>query len=373
MTTTDALALSVDDRRALWALTERHLRSETFAAVLLVRDALRRGATVIDVRTRGDQLVVEDDGRDLDDVLTEIAAVLDAPAVPALHRLELVRGTDLLVAVATASAAEARGRRKALALEAGRTQRHGVVDGGPRNRVTVLRPRRLRQAEREELRAWVHRPLSDVRVDGGRDAVPGADVRIDGKRLGAPPSLPPGVFFARQVRTGSGRGQIGIMLDDTVSRFTVYARGVWVSQEQQRPRDLPLVGLWDSDVVPTEWGPLLASTRSVFARAGEDLVARLALDFDRLGTRWRRRLRRALVRGAALPPAFLNVPLFDSARGPFTIPLSALLERDRVVVGDGIGDVFTDDDGRAFLRRQLGDAMVEALPPPRRRLHLFGA
>jgi hypothetical protein len=83
-------------------------------------------------------------------------------------------------------------------------------------------------------------------------------------------------------------------------------------------------------------------------------------------------LRRALLRGPTLPAAFVGVPLFDSARGPFSVSLTALLERERVVVGDGIGDVFADDDGRAFLQRQLGDTIVEALPPPRRRRFGFG-
>lgn len=348
------IALSVDDRRALWALTERHLRSETFAAVLLVRDALRRGATVIDVRTRGDHLFVEDDGAPIDVTLEEIAAVIEAPTVPALHHLEQTRGTDLLVALATASTAEACGHRFTLTLAGGRRIGRATIDERRRNRVTLERSRLRRDAERAELRAWIPAPQ--------------AEVRVDGTRQGAPSSLPAGVFFARQVRTSSGRGQIGLMLDDTVSRYAVYARGVWVSQEQLRPRDLALVGLWDSNVVPTTWGPLLASTRAIFARAGEDLVARLAVEFATLAPRWRRRLRRALLRGPSLPRDFVAVPLFDSARGPFSVSLGTLVGRRRVVVGDSIGDVFTDDDGRAFLQRQLGDACVEALPPPRRRL-----
>lgn len=359
MTSTTALALSVDDRRALWALTERHLRSETFAAVLLVRDAIRRGAAVVDVRTKGDALVVEDDGAACDDLVDEIDAVLAAPTVPALHRLEATRGTDLLVALATASSAEVRGRRVALTLDAGRPRQRAIVDDTGRNRITLLRPRRLRTQERDELRAWIPAPR--------------ASVRVDGTRLGAPSTLPADVCFARQVRTGSGHGQIGFMLDDTVSRFTVQSRGVWVSQEQFRPTHLPLVGVWDSDVVPPTWGPLLAASRNIFVRAGDDLLTRLALDYIRLGGRMRRRIRRALLRGATLPPAFAAVPLFDSARGPFTVSLLTLRERERVVVGDGVGDVFADDDGRAFLHRSLGAAVVDALPPPRRRLRLrFG-
>lgn len=352
---TDALAVSVDDRRALWALTERHRRSETFAAVLLVRDALRRGATTIAVRTRGDRLVVEDDGAAIDDALAEIGAVLASPAVPLLHRLETQRGTDLLVALATAATAEARGHRTVVVVEQGVLRRRdAAADGAARNRVVLARPARLRRAEGDELRAWLPAPRGLVRIDGAR--------------LGGAVQLPAGVGFARQVRTGSGHGQIGVVLDDSVSRFTVLARGVWVTREQRRPAHLPLAGVWDSDVVPTTMGPLLGAARSLFDRAGEELMAQLAAELPGLAPRWRRRLRAALLRGATLPPAFEEVPLFDSAHGPLSVSLAALRRRRRVVVGEASGDVFADDDGRAFLRRQLGDIVVEALPPPRRRL-----
>jgi len=359
--------VSVDDRRALWALTDRHLRSKAFPAVLLVRHALRRQASVIRISGRGSTLRVEDDGDPIDVDVECIESALAHPSVAALHAVERERGTDLLVAVATAEGASLSGTTRQLLTVRGTISgtASGLASGGggngPRRRADTLanvvelrRSRGLRRDERAELLAWLPSPR--------------ARVLLDGTVLGTPTRLPPGLLYPRTIHTPNGRGAIGFSLVDSVSRITVLARGVWVAQEQVRARGLPIVAVWDDDSLPPDPASIVATVRGKVMGAADTLLAHLAGDFATLPLALRRRVRGRLLQADQLPDAFVDVPLFDSARGPFSLSLRAIEARGGPWLGERSGDVFVDDDSRAFLHRVLGGRVLDALPPPQRRL-----
>jgi len=353
----EALDVSVDDRRALWALTARHLRSAAHPAVLVVRHAIRRGARRIEVRTRGKQLIVTDDGDDLDVDIADLAIALRDPHVDRLHALERARGTDLLVAIATAASTDVRGRGGArLATINGAV----VVEGRARpastadNVVTIHRPRALRSLERQELRAWLPSPRAEILVDGAR--------------LGTPSALPSSTVSPQTMSLPGGRLQLGFALDETVTRLTIHARGVWVAQEQLRARGLPIVAIWDDDRLPVHPIDVVADARDIVAAAGEAALRTLAARFQDQPIAVRRRLRSLLVRAPRLPAAFFDVPLFDNERQPFALTFSSLQQRRRLVIGSVAGDVVVDDEASAFLHRLLPHSVVDAVPPPRRRL-----
>jgi hypothetical protein len=349
--------VSVDDRRALWALTDRHLRSKAFPAVLIVRHALRRHASIIRVSGRGDTLRVEDDGDPIDVDVECIESALARPSVSALHAVERERSTDLLVAVATADEASLWGPERHLVTVGGAVSAGSPPDrraGTLANVVELQRPRGLRTDERAELRAWLPTPR--------------ARVVVDGTAIGTPNRLPPGALYPRTIHTRGGRGAIGFSLVDTVSRITVLARGVWVAQEQVRARGLPIVAIWDDDSLPPDPVSIISGVRGQVMGAADALLANLAGDFSTLPLALRRRVRGRLLLADRLPEAFIDVPLFDSARGPFSLSLGAIEARPGAWLGDRIGDVFVDDDSRAFLHRVLTGRVHDALPPPTRRL-----
>ncbi len=351
----DVLDVSVDDRRALWALTTRHLRSEAHPAVLVACHAIRRGAEHIEVRTRGNRVVVSDDGAALDAELRECITVLRKPDVALLQRLEHLHGTDLLVATATAASAELHGKHgQRLRTINGHVDRAVVDVPSARNVVVLHRPRRLRALERQELQAWLPSPRVSIVVDG--------------KRLGAPSALPRSTVLPHWPVVAGGRLHLGFALDDTVTRLTILARGVWVAQEHLRVRGLPLVAVWDDDTVPTRPGDIVTIARDAIAATGETALHTLASTFSTQPLRIRLRLRSLLMRAPMLVPAFVDVPLFDSERAPFSLPFSALRDQGRLVLGGSGGDVIVDDDARAFLHRTLPLVVVDAVAAPPRRL-----
>ena len=351
----DALDVSVDDRRALWALTARHLRSAAHPVVLVVRQAIRRGARHIEVRTRGDSVVVTDDGNDLDRGIVTLIDALQDPHAGRLHALEREHGTDLLVAVATATSATLHARSGQRL-----TTSHGVVTaaavGAPAsgNVVVLHRSRKLRALELQELRAWLPSPR--------------AIVVVDGKRLGTATTLPATTVLPQSLQFAGGLLQIGFALDDTVTRLTILARGVWVAQEHLRARGLPLVASWDDDTLPVHPLDVVAVGREVVAAVGDAALRTLAARFHDQPTTIRRRVRSLLLRAPRLPAAFFDIPLFDDATGPFAVSFSSLQRRKKLVIGTADGDVIVDDDARAFLQRLLPHSVVNALPRPRRRL-----
>lgn len=340
--------VSVDDRRALWALTTRHLRSRTYAAVLLVRTALRARAEHIDVTTRGDALRVVDDGAARVDELAAILEVLRAPTVEALHALEARFGTDLLVAVATAQEATVKSGRTRARVAAGIIQSVETLPAST-TEVTIMRPRSLRKEERTELSAWLPGPR--------------AVVRVDGRAWRREARLPDSAFFSRAFKTDSGRGLIGFSLDDGTSKTTVLGRGLWVAQDAVRPRGLPLVAIWDDDDVVTT-DTAVSRARVAVQRAGDALQRRLAEEFGDLPRRRQLALRSLLLRATALPAPFHGVPLF----GGFRWSLQDLMARPRIVIGSHNADVVVDAEARAFLHRALPGRVRDALPAPRRRL-----
>ncbi len=344
--------VSVDDRRALWALTTRHLRSRTYGAVLLARCALRARAGRIDINTRGDTLRVVDDGAARADELTAILEVLRAPTVEALHALEARFSTDLLVALATAQEATIRTGRTRAHVVGGRL--HDVVEvRASTTEVSITRPRSLRREERTELAAWLPAPR--------------AVVRVDGRAWRRAERLPDSAFFTRAFKTESGHGLIGFSLDDGTSKTTVLGRGLWVAQDATRPRGLPIVAIWDDDdVVATD--SAVARARVAVQRAGNALQQRLADEFADLPRRRQRQLRSLLLRGGVLPPAFHGVPLFGSVVGGFRWSLQDLAARPRIVIGSNNADVVVDAEARAYLHRALPTQVKDALPAPRRRL-----
>ncbi|MDP2344477.1 MAG: hypothetical protein Q8O67_26215 [Deltaproteobacteria bacterium] len=356
---TDALMqVSVDDRRALWALTTRHLRSRTFGAVLLVRAALRAHATNIEVSTRGNRLRVVDDGSPRSEELAAIVTALRTPDVHALHALEARFGTDLLVAVATAEHVSIETGGRAVVVKAG-----VVVADAPahdRARLTTVielaRSAALRKEERRELTAWLPSPR--------------ARVVVDGKRWGSALALPEGCFSARNFRTARGRGLIAFALGESTSRITVLGRGLWVAQDHRRPRGLPIVAVWDDDDIVSADAALLRARTAVDA-ANAALLARVAEEFERLPRARRVQLRSLLLRsgGTTLPTAFEDVPLFDDDSGAFQLSLRDLRARDaRLIIGKSNADVVVDAESAAFLHRALPGMVKDALPPPRRRL-----
>ena len=361
----DDMHVSVDDRRALWALTTRHLRSRTFAAVLLVRAALRANAERVELGTKGDNLRVVDDGAPRGEELTAIVRALRAPEVHALHALESRFGTDLLVAAATAQAATLHSQGRRVVVEAGVV----VVDeltgsSDARTTIELRRPRNLRKEERRELSAWLPGPR--------------AVVVVDGKRWRRSLALPEGAFSARSFRVDGGRGLIGFALQDATSKLTVTARGLWVAQDTRRAGGLPVIAFWDDDDTSLTPDAALARARAAVDKASAALLRRVADDFAHLPRGRRVQLRSLLVRGAksgTLPPAFDDVPLFDDERGPFRRSLAELRmfaqqSQRRLIAGPRSGDVVVDAEAAAFLHRALPGLVKDALPPPRRRLVL---
>ena len=149
----ERMQVSVDDRRALWALTTRHVRSRTFSAVLLVRAALRADARHITLHTGGQRLRVDDDGAPRDQELAAIVDALRAPAVPALHALESRFGTDLLVATATAEHATISSGGRVVVVAGGAVVSEGSAPRGKSETVIELRrPASLRRAPMR----WLH-------------------------------------------------------------------------------------------------------------------------------------------------------------------------------------------------------------------------
>lgn len=362
--------VSVDDKRALWALTTRHLRSAAHPAVLLVRHALRRGARAIEVQTRGDRLIVSDDGIDLKDELAELTMLLSCPDAGALHDLEGQRGTDLLVAVVTAEAASCVGRSgRRLTMVGGEpgavfdvdVQSAATAHGANRNVIRLRRPRSLRDAERRELLAWMPATRAEVVVDGRR---------LHRRSNNNGSMLPATTILPRDVVLESGRLQLGFALDDTVTRVTVLARGTWVAQEHLRIRGLPIVAVWNDDRLPARPFDVVPHARDVVAMATDELLSSLAASFTGLSLAHRRRLRALLVRGEQLPAAFTDVALFDDEDGAFRQSFNQLRQARRLVIGADHGDVVVDDDVSTFLHRTLPTSVVDALPPPRRRLRL---
>jgi len=349
---TSTLPVTVDDRRALWALTERHLRSPSFPAVLLVRHALRRGATSIRVTQTRAMVRVVDNGAPLDADIDAVDAVLAAPTVARMHDLERDHGIEVLTATATARAAVVVGRRWRLETAQGTVTRR-VPDRSEENVVELHRDGHLRAQEHQELRSWLPSPR--------------ARVTVNGRALGAPPELPDAIALPRSMSTPDGKGVIGFALDDAVSRVTYLARGVWVAHEQHRPRGLPVRAIWDHNVLAPHPDEILVEARRRVAAATEQLIAQLGEQFTGLTAPTRRALRTRLLRSDVVPPALVDVPLFDSDDGAFCVSLRALMARERIVVGSASGDVVGDDDARAFLRRRFGDRVKDALPPPRRR------
>ncbi len=349
-----ALSVSVDDRRALWALTTRHLRSKTFASVLVVRSALRAHAGRIDVDTRGDQLCVDDDGKDRAAEVDAIVAVLRDPTMPLLHALEARHGTDLLVALATSAAATLVTPGRRVVVRAGAVVEHGPAPASATSTtLTLLRPRSLRKEERKELAAWLPGPR--------------AVLRVDGKAWKSSVQLPDSAFFARAFSADGGRGFVAFSLDDATSKTTVLSRGLWVAQDAQRARGLPVVAIWDDDDVASA-ATAVARARVAVERAAQALQRRLGEEIPKLSRRRRQKLRALLLRAPSLPEAFVDVPLFDDERGAFRVSLGELQKKSRVVIGEGNADVVVDADARAFLHRTLPTTVRDALPPPRRRL-----
>lgn len=347
-----ALSVSVDDRRALWALTTRHLRSKTFAAVLGVRSALRAKATRIDLDTKGDQLRIVDDAPGRGDEAAAIVDVLRAPTVPLLHALEARFGTDLLVALATSTEAtlETAGRR--LVVKAGAVVSYDVA-APTKTTLSLARPRGLRKDERKELTAWLPGPR--------------AALFVDGKPWKGELSLPDNAFFARAFQADGGRGFVGFSLDDATSKTTVLTRGLWVAQDAQRAKGLPVVAIWDDDDVASA-ATALARARIAIDRAGAALLRRLGDELPKLSRKHREKLRALLLRAPTLPDAFADVPLFDDEGGAFRVSLNELKRKSRVVIGADNADIVVDSDARAFLHRTLPTTVRDALPPPRRRL-----
>ncbi len=369
------LNVSVDDRRALWALTERCLRSDAHRAVLVVRDALRRGARHIRIRSTRAALIVDDDGVPIDDTIADVASVLRAPTVSALHRLENERGTDLLVALATAISGRVVGEAKFLDVGAGglaqldadaavvREVRRGLAPFGKhpaQNRVLLRRTAEAARAEGAELRSWLAAPRAIVTLNGRR---------LDGSLRGPLPGqlqLGQRALWPSHFRSTGGHGVVGIAVDERQSRLTTLTQGIWVAQELVRADGLAIVGVWDDDDIPARGADAVARARAALGRAARRLMVRLADDFVELPSRQRRRLRSLLV-ADAVPSALSALPLFDTEAGPFSISLDELRRRGRVVVGDDYGDVIAGDDVRAFLHRQRDLTVVDALPPPRPR------
>jgi hypothetical protein len=378
------LSVSVDDRRALWALTERCLRSEAHRGVLVVKDALRRGARHIRVRSTRTMLVVDDDGARIDDTIADVENVLGNASVSALHRLEQERGTDLLVALATAQRATVVGMTRVLCVDGGHVDdaaRSGVPlaatrralqplgrAGGPGpdagrtpNRVMLWRSAEAARGERAELLAWLPAPRAHITINGRR---------LTGSLQGALPGqlhLGRGVMWASHFRITGGHGIVGIALDEGQTRFTTLTQGVWVAQELSRQEGLPLVGVWDDDDLSSRSAEAVARGRAALTRGGQRLVARLADDFVQLSGRQRRRIR-AMLLADHLPRALSSMPLFDTEDGPFSTSLDDLRRQERIVVGRSSGDVIATDDVRAFLHRQPDLRVAEALPAPPMRL-----
>ncbi|HEY1101453.1 MAG TPA: hypothetical protein VGF99_21115, partial [Myxococcota bacterium] len=320
----------------------------------------------IEVRTRGDSLVVSDDGDDLDDDLLAVLHALHMPEVAALHRLEQRQGTDLLVALATARRSESIGRRgQRLMTIAGTVDRCPVDVPAARNTIRLERSRNLRRQERAELRAWLPAPR--------------ARIVVDGRALRMVPALPATTVLPRTLPYDVGQLQLGFALDDTVTRLTVRARGVWVAQEHLRADGLPIIAVWDDHRLPPTTTDLVGPARHAVQHAGLEAHRALAAAFPTLPLPLRRRLRALLLRPTTLHPAFVDVALFDDDGGPFAVSLATLQQRDRIVVGradDGGGaDVVADGDVVTFLERALAGRVVEALPAPtptwRRRLRVL--
>jgi hypothetical protein len=348
--------VSVDDRRALWALTTRHLRTPTYGAVLLVRAALRAQAAHIDVRTRGGAVIVDDDGADRVAEARALAAVLRDPHIGALHELEQRYGTDLLVASATAARAviDVDGLRVDVRGGAVASVARGPARRGAR--VVLERPASRRSEERLELRAWLPAPRARVRVDGWR---------LDGVVR-----LPAGAFFGRSFVHKAGgddiRGAVGFVLGESTSRTTVLMRGVWVAEDAVRASSLPVVAVYDDDHIGDP-DHVIARARVTVERAAQQLQHELAARLPRLTRREQRALRALLLRAPALPPSFAHTPLFDDEQGELRLSLAALQQRDSIVIGTANADVVVDDIAAAFLRRALPGRVKDALPPPRRR------
>lgn len=350
------LEFSVDDRRALWALTTRHLRSRTYAAVLAIRSALRARANQVTVTTRGDHVVIVDDGSARDDEVSAIVAVVHAPDVVALHRLETRFGTDLLVALTTAASARIVSGGRQVDFVGGAVVNDQAVAGDGKTIVDITRPAAWRKEERLEMQAWLPAPR--------------AVVVVDGKRWRRELRLHDGLFFARSFKSPGGSGIIGFSLSDATSKTTVMTRGLWVAQDTGRPRGLPVSAVWDDDEVSGS-DAVRARARIAVERASVALLRRLAEEMATLGLRRRRQVRSLLLRAPVLPDAFDDVPLFDTEAGVFQSSLNDLRDRPLIVLGRSNADVLVDADVRAFLHRTLPTQVKDALPPPRRRLRFL--
>lgn len=354
MTALTAIEFSVDDRRALWALTTRHLRSATWGAVLAVRSALRAQAPHIDVTTRGDAVCINDDGAHRAAEIDAIVDVVRAPSVMALHQLETRFGTDLLVALTTAKeAAIESGGRSARFVDGAVVDFSADVAEAAGARVRLTRPRKLRREERDELRAWL--------------AAPRTALTVDGSRWRRTARLKDGAWFARAFSSAGGSGLIGFALGDATSKTTVMTRGLWVAEDSSRPRGLPIAAVWDDDDVVSS-DVARARARIAVERAGQALHKQLAETLPTLPLARRRQVRSLLLRGSKLADAFADVALFDTEDAEFAVSFNDLRARDRIVVGADNADILVDGDARSFLHRALPLIVKDALPRPRRRL-----
>lgn len=309
------LGLSVDVEAALVSLTERQHLNQVHWAVQLVRHALARGPSHIDVRVRRRALELRHDKDPLDEeehaLLLAITRGPDEGKQEALVELEARYGVALLSLLLTAPRVEIHGRRSLVA-------ENGRVRPGPPSpdgaRVVVWRSRGSPREERAELRFYCRHIDIPFMLDGRRRNEPLALER----------AFAPLTLFSEE-----GEGQVGLPLRGALTRVRYFKRGVYFGVRQHLPSDArPVEACFDSKLSSHEDNferSVQAANRGV--RHGKaSLYAQLPARFPALREHERERVRELVLGhpGGELPEALRALPLFSTSSSSWRLTLDDL-------------------------------------------------
>ncbi len=310
----ETFSLSIDVEAELAKIAARHYLSDVHHVVQMVRHAVRRSPSRIDVVSTPWSLRVSQDGQAFPveerDLLRQILRGEDAVATQAaVSVLEERFGTTMLALALRFAGVEIESDRWRLVV------RHGAVrleESAPRHGYRVEVSRRLRRRSEER------RQLSYFCTE---EAVP---VSYNGRVINTP--LRGGGIVTVRADQAHGRGELAVPWKGRHSRLELLTHGIRFGLRKLAPgRGPPVEAWWNSlrkEYEPT-FGQSIQDAEAFVISASDEAYDGLARACASLPKDHRERVREMLLEGSRLLH-WEHLPLFDSVGRSFCLSLADL-------------------------------------------------